>query len=102
MVDVGAPREEELDRAFVAPLGGPDEGCFRVVGGVGAGSAGGQVEEEADEGLVALFGGPADGGEAVFVVAGKVVDERGNDAGQSVAGSEEGIEVVWAEVFRDH
>lgn len=95
LVDVGALGEEELDRVFVASLGGIYEGCFmKVGGGGGLGGWRGQVEEEADEWRVALFGGPTDGGEAVFVVAGEIVDERSKDVGESVVCSDEGIEVV--------
>lgn len=50
---------------------------------------------------MALFGGPADGGETVFVLAGKIVDERSKDVGESAVCSEERIEVVWAEEFGD-
>lgn len=95
LVDVGALGEEELDRVFVASLGGIYEGCFIEVGGGGGGLEGrGQVEEEADEWRVALFGGPTDSGETVFVVAGEIVDEGSKDVGESVVCSEEGIEVV--------
>lgn len=98
----GAAVEEEACCLFVATFCGPVE-RGGVVGDSDLGEGGAAREELEDEGVEAAVGGPVEHrmGGCVGFLGAEVVEEGGEEVGESTAGAKERGEVSWAEVLGD-